>query len=217
MKILHVPYVDGLNELPMTVVSALLPNVGAQLQIDQQNWPIEYPEKPETEVFVAHGMDYLYILYCVNGKQLRALALEDQQEVWKDSCVEFFCRVPGNRHYVHFETNCIGTMVAAERLGQNVGVKMFTSEQMKRIRRYSSLEHQKIEEMDGMFSWRVALAIPMMLMMPQKPEFPLTMEANFYKCADDSKYPHFISWNPIDLPHPSFHCPEFFGFMVLEA
>ncbi|WP_262895053.1 carbohydrate-binding family 9-like protein, partial [Parabacteroides distasonis] len=27
--------------------------------------------------------------------------------------------------------------------------------------------------------------------------------------------PHFVSWSPIDLPEPNFHCPEFFGEIYL--
>lgn len=28
--------------------------------------------------------------------------------------------------------------------------------------------------------------------------------------------PHFLSWAPIDLPNPMFHCPEFFGKLQFE-
>ena len=38
---------------------------------------------------------------------------------------------------------------------------------------------------------------------------------NFYKCADETMNPHFVSWSPIDLPEPNFHCPEFFGEIYL--
>jgi hypothetical protein len=34
---------------------------------------------------------------------------------------------------------------------------------------------------------------------------------NFYKCADDTENPHFLSWNPILLATPNFHCPDYFG------
>ena len=37
--------------------------------------------------------------------------------------------------------------------------------------------------------------------------------ANFYKCGDKLQTPHFLSWNPIDLEKPNFHCPEFFGML----
>ena len=37
-----------------------------------------------------------------------------------------------------------------------------------------------------------------------------------YKCGDKLQTPHFLSWAPIDLPKPKFHCPEFFGELVFE-
>ena len=40
---------------------------------------------------------------------------------------------------------------------------------------------------------------------------PEKILGNFYKCADETMNPHFVSWSPIDLPEPNFHCPEFFG------
>ena len=43
-----------------------------------------------------------------------------------------------------------------------------------------------------------------------------TIGANFYKCGDETNEPHFISWNPIDLPKPDFHVPQFFGELTFE-
>ena len=41
------------------------------------------------------------------------------------------------------------------------------------------------------------------------------IEANFYKCGDDMDFPHYVCWNMITLKEPDFHCPKFFGKMVL--
>ena len=40
--------------------------------------------------------------------------------------------------------------------------------------------------------------------------------ANFYKCADESSHPHWITWSPIDNPTPDFHLPDYFGKLVFE-
>ena len=45
----------------------------------------------------------------------------------------------------------------------------------------------------------------------------ITMMANFYKCADLTSTPHFLSWAPIDTPEPDFHRPEFFAPITLEG
>ena len=185
--------------------------------IDNVNWPQDFPEKPEVQVEVNNDHENLYLHYFVKGEQLRAVTTEDQGPVWEDSCVEFFCQVPDDKHYYNFETNCIGAMVASRRLGKNEGVTPFPAEEMQQIKRKCSFPREAIEERDGLWSWEVELEIPLALIFrEQKPVFPQTLRVNFYKCADKTKKPHFLSWQLIALPQPNFHCPEFFGEIKLE-
>lgn len=216
MKEVKVPLIQNLNLLQMGDAVQLLANYGASLAIDEVNWPASFPYAPETNVRVAHTDTHLFLLYSVKGLQLRALAVEDHQSVWEDSCVEFFCRVPGSAYYMNFEANCIGTMTASRRISKKEDVHKLLPEEMAQIRRWSSCERQRMDEQDGEFEWQVLLAIPLALIFRRPCAFPETLEANFYKCADKTRYPHFVSWNPIDLPAPNFHCPQHFGRMVLE-
>lgn len=88
---------------------------------------------------------------------------------------------------------------------------------MQLIRRRCTWPREAIEEKDGLYAWEVELEIPLSLIFgDRKPVFPQTLRANFYKCADKTKRPHFLSWQPIALPRPNFHCPEFFGEIVLN-
>ena len=210
-----IPYISLLYGKTLGQSKEILLSIGTHLSINQVNWPDTFPYAPKTEVYLAHDRQRLMILFSVEGKQLRALALEDQQNVWEDSCVEFFCRIPDEEYYMNFETNCIGTMVASRRLGQNEGIQFFTPSEMLQIERYSSLAHRRMEECDGEFSWCVGLAIPLTLIFSKPLSFPQTLEANFYKCADKTRFPHFVSWGPICSPKPKFHCPEFFKSIVL--
>lgn len=216
MKVLRIPYREKLRGLTIQDVSEKLPHEGVSLNIDQVNWPKEYPDCPETKVFVAHDRQKLHLLFCVKGRQLKALAVEDHQPVWEDSCVEFFCQEPEKSYYMNFEINCIGTMTAARRLGQNEGVNLLNAEEMHQIQRFSSLKKEKIEEKDGVFAWKVAISVPLCLICHDSIEFPHSLKANFYKCADKTQSPHFVSWQPIDLPQPLFHSPEFFGTIILD-
>ena len=186
------------------------------LKIDQVNWPIEFPEKPEVSVEVSNNKSWLFLNFHVKGNQLRALTTEDQGPVWEDSCVEFFCQVPGERHYMNFETNCIGAMVASRRLGRDEDVQPLPPDQMALIQRKCTFPRRVIEERNGIFTWSVELAIPLRLIFRDHvPVFPQKLRANFYKCADKTEKPHFLSWQPIDYPVPNFHCPQFFGEIVL--
>ena len=189
-----------------------------KLNINQVNWPEAFPEKPEVTVELSNNQSWLFLTYHVKGEQVRAVTTEDQGPVWEDSCVEFFCQVPGEEHYMNFECNCIGAMVASHRKGRAEDVQPFSPEQMARIERKCTYPREAFEERDGMYEWTVEERIPLDLIF-QRPmtneQFPLTLRANFYKCADKTKRPHFVSWRPIDLPNPDFHCPQFFGEITL--
>lgn len=185
--------------------------------INHVNWPKDFPEAPQTTVNIEYDSRCLHIRYDVVGRQLRAIATEDQQPVWEDSCVEFFCRPLGTQAYTNFECNCIGTMVATRRMGRDEDVVPFLPEQMKKIIRRSSMPHQRIDEKDGVFTWWVELDIPWQLITGNDYQsFPLTLECNFYKCGDLTRYPHFLSWKPILTPTPDFHCPQYFGKINFE-
>ena len=88
---------------------------------------------------------------------------------------------------------------------------------MAQIERRCTFPREVIEERDGLFEWEVELRIPLKLIFrDREPKFPQALRVNFYKCADKTKKPHFLSWQPIALPQPNFHCPEFFGEIVLK-
>ena len=185
--------------------------------IDQVNWPAEWPERPEARVDVTNDHQYLYLHYHVHGDQLRAITTQDQGPVWEDSCVEFFCQVPGEEHYMNFEANCIGAMVASRRLSRSEDVRPLPVEEMVQIDRQCTYPREVIQERNGTFEWEVKLQIPLALIFRERaPQFPQPLRVNFYKCADRTKKPHFLSWRPIALPKPDFHCPQFFGEIVLE-
>ena len=77
---------------------------------------------------------------------------------------------------------------------------------------------QEVRERIGACSWEVALIIPAStFFLHELGSFAgRDIRANFYKCGDLLQTPHFLSWNPIDLPKPDFHCPQFFGLLHLE-
>jgi len=48
-------------------------------------------------------------------------------------------------------------------------------------------------------------------------ELPDKLEGNFYKCADETSTPHYVSWSEISTAAPDFHKPEFFGELNFQT
>ena len=183
--------------------------------VNKVNWRESFPEKPEVSVEVSNDHEWLLLKWHVRGEQLRAVTTEDQGPVWEDSCVEFFCQVPGDDHYFNFECNCIGAMVGSRRKGRAEDVVPFSSDEMGRIERKCTFPREAFEEKDGWFEWEVEERIPLDLIFPKPIAKGQKLKCNFYKCADKTKRPHFLSWQPICLPKPDFHCPQFFSEITL--
>ena len=57
----------------------------------------------------------------------------------------------------------------------------------------------------------MTVAIPFELMGLDAAHLPESIRGNFYKFADSTENPHYVTWSPIELPSPDYHCPEHFG------
>jgi len=206
------PELDGMDM--ENIISALDDN-GVRRTVDCINWKEQYPYKPLTAVTVAHSGTHIYIDFFVRCNYLRAVNYENNSRVHQDSCVEFFVEPDGKLPYYNFEFNCIGTIHAACRTDRNNGT-LLSDEKLDRVRRYASCGTRPFNELEGMFSWNLLVAIPLDLMGIEYNGKPIEMRGNFYKCADATAAPHFLSWSPIDTPEPDFHRPEFFAPIILD-
>jgi len=68
-------------------------------------------------------------------------------------------------------------------------------------------------------SWTVRYRVPLMLFKiyygdTVKPR--LEGRANFYKCGDETEFPHYGAWSPPRTEAPDFHRPEFFGTIIFS-
>ena len=198
-------------------VPEVLNRVGIEYQpIDTVNWK-DYPYQPKVEFRVAHTGNELLIHYKVTEQSVRAVAPADMGRVWEDACCEFFVQVDEAPVYYNFECNCAGTLLL------NCGIvgnrKPAPEEVVKSVKRWASLGREPFEERVGECSWELALVIPVTALFNHNLDSfsGKTLRGNFYKCGDLLQTPHFLSWSPIDLPTPCFHCPEFFGTLHFEG
>jgi hypothetical protein len=215
MKKILLPAIKLLDELPLEKTSEMLENEGARDSIEQLNWIDKFNYKPITFFYIARSETAIYIKYNVHGSMLRAIYSEDMSPVHKDSCVEFFCKLPGSSHYMNFEFNCIGTCSAAKRKARNEDVTPYARQELSLIKRFSSIGRRVFKELNGMFEWDLTVKIPFSLMGIDGNNLPEKLSGNFYKCADDTSMPHYVSWNPVKTEQPDFHRPEFFGEIYL--
>lgn len=213
MKKLKVPYLATLDVLDLSSVGFLMESKAQRESIDVINWE-DFPYKPVVSFDIARTDANLYIRYFVRGNSLKALHAVDSSPVYTDSCVEFFMKHPSDHNYYNFEFNCIGTCDASHRQSRDIK-KSLSSEEYASIRRYSALGQTPFSEKTGLHTWELIVSIPFRVMGLDPNNLPEKIMGNFYKCADDTEFPHFVSWSPIDLPAPNFHCPEFFGEIYL--
>lgn len=216
MKRTNIPFIEELNISSIESTADILDELGKQETIEVLNWINEYPYRPITLFNIARSSDRVFIKFSVRGTMLRAIYSNDQDPVYEDSCVEFFCMPVGSETYTNFEFNCIGTCSASTRKGRHENVVAFTPQEMETIKRLPSIGRRAFKEMEGMFEWELIVSIPFKLIGIDPANLPEKILGNFYKCADGTDSPHFVSWNPIQTEKPDFHRPEFFGELVIE-
>ena len=211
--------ITRLPSLPSTAaeVPAVLDSMNVAFQpIASVNWPAEYPYCPDVAFRMAWCSEGLVLHYRVNEQSVRARYAEDNGNVWTDSCVECFLRNADEDTYYNIECNCIGTLLVGVGSGRH-GRQRVSADVLRGVERWASLGREPFDERCEPTSWEVALVLPRALF----DVHPLSLNegdalcANFYKCGDELAVPHFVSWNPIAVPSPDFHRPEFFGALQL--
>ncbi len=215
-KTIKLPFLPQLEQLQSAgEVMSLLENEGTRRTISSLNWPKLYPYAPLTTFTAAHSGEAIYIDFFVRCNYLRAENYTNLSPVSQDSCVEFFVAPFSNELYYNFEFNCIGTINASHRTERHNPTRL-SAKELSRIRVTSSCGNRPFKEMEGIFSWNLLIKIPLDLMGIEYNDNPITMRANFNKCASATSAPHYLSWNPINSEKPDFHRPEDFGILILE-
>lgn len=180
------------------------------------NWK-EYPYKPEVSFRIAHTGKEILLHYKVKEASVRAVADKDNGRVWEDACVEFFVSPDGDNTYYNFECNCIGKLLIQGGV-VNKPRPTASPEVLAMVKRWSSLGSEPFEERIGECSWELTMVIPVTAFFKHSLHSlsGKKMKGNFYKCGDKLQTPHFLSWSPINLERPMFHCPRFFGMLSFE-
>lgn len=164
---------------------------------------------------MAYSDKFLYVNYFVRCNYLRAVNYKNNSPVAEDSCVEFFLQTPGSEEYWNFEFNCIGAINASHRKDRKYPIRL-TDMELATVKRYATCGNNPFQELEGIFNWGLAIAIPFELIGVDVSKRPIEMKGNLYKCASATSMPHYLSWAPIKTDKPDFHRPEYFGKIILE-
>ncbi len=192
-------------------------------EIQLENYMGDRPSHfPETKAKLRYDQDYIYVIFQVQDQYIRAVATETNGRVYQDSCVEFFFS-PGQdveRGYFNFEANCKGVYLFQYHPGTDGTKGSFTEEEYSQITISHSLKKDVQIEATEPETWTLEYKIPYAILsnyIPvDKPGPGVIWRANFYKCADKTSHPHWLTWAPVDHPKPNFHLPEYFGKLFFE-
>lgn len=212
-KLAIIPFISE-REVCLDELGIQLESEGKRLFINELNWEKSYPYAPICTVDLAYTENSLLLHYFVRGLSLRTLSPADGNYVHVDSCVEFFMQQKEGNSYINFEFNAAGTSYSSHHKTIAESTP-FTEQEYATIRRRATFAGEKLHRENELFQWELSLEIPWTTMKYAPGEIPESFRANFYKCADETDFPHYLSWSPIQEEKPAFHRPQFFGEIIL--
>ena len=178
---------------------------------------------PRTQAKLLYDDEAIYVIFRVEDRYVRAVTEQHQGNVFMDSCAEFFF-IPAQDHttgYFNLEMNCGGTMLLHYQDVPREEPVEFTSKELAQINVAHSQPKIVDPEITAPTLWYVEYRLPIKLLKKYcptavSPAPGVQWRANFYKCADATSHPHWLTWAKVDNPHPDFHIPKFFGQLEFQ-
>lgn len=143
--------------------------------------------------------------------QLRKVNTKRDENIWEDSCMEFFlCPFSHREEYLNFEMNPNGAYLC--QFGKGREDRVF-------LKSLTDAEADVKAEVtaDG---WSLELFVPENLISEAFGETfeakECTIKGNFYKCGDLTVKPHYDSFNKMSTLPPGFHNPECFADIIIS-
>jgi hypothetical protein len=186
--------------------------------------PESTDHRPRTLARLLYTAQGIHGIFQVDDRYICCRRAHYFDEVWKDSCVEFFAQPKPGRGYFNLEFSCAGGYLCSfitnpERTP--TGFKEFVKLPAsigRTIQVRSSLPHQTELEITEPVVWTLSFYVPFTVF--ESYVGPLgglsgqVWHGNFHKCADESSHPHWGTWSPLD--QLNFHRPSCFGAIRFE-
>jgi hypothetical protein len=186
--------------------------------------PESSDHRPRTFARLLNDADGIHGIFQVHDRYVRCVRGNYFDEVWKDSCVEFFVQPKADAGYFNFEFNCGGAFLCSYITDPEPapgGFRQFSKVPAslgQKIQVKSSLPPRVEPEITEPVVWTLAFFIPFALLAgyvgPVGQARGQTWQGNFFKCAEENSHPHWASWAPVD--EFNFHRPNCFGKLRLR-
>lgn len=129
--------------------------------------------------------------------------------VCTDSALEFFVRFDNTSlRYLNIETNANGAVLAelgTSRYDREDISDLFDATAAREGDEWCVYSKVTVEQIEKLFGISRDIL-----------KSGYKFFANFYKCGDQTAVPHYGMWNPVKPEKPDYHCPEYFGELVIE-
>lgn len=152
----------------------------------------------------------IYVNLRAAEASIRCEELEPLGAVCEDSCLEFFIRPTEAMNYFNFEYNFACNVYLGYGTGNNDLIRLIMDDQK------ATFQTKSYKTEDG---WGVSYHIPFTFIRQFFPAFEayegLQFYGNFYRSGEKAESPYGMAWNEIEPTGITFHCPEYFGQLIL--
>lgn len=187
--------------------------------------PESSDHRPLTRVKMLASAAGLHGIFHVQDRFVRCARTGYFDEVWKDSCVEFFVQPKADKGYFNFEFNCGGAFLCnyiTDPTRTPEGFKAATKvpwDLGATIQCRSSLPSRIDPEIGEAIDWTLQFFLPVSLLDHYVGKCTIApgerWRGNFFKCAEDVSHPHWAAWCPVD--EFNFHLPRCFGKIEFQS
>ena len=175
--------------------------------------------KPDVRIRMLYDDNRICGMFQVKDQYVVARARHNQDQVCRDSCVEFFVQPVNAERYFNFEMNCGGTILLYHI--KSLGTKEYDlvpESDLCTIERFHTMPKFIDEEITEPVTWYLGFGIPISLFEKYSKISPdlagQVWKANFTKCADHCSNPAWLSWQQFEKT--SFHQPDKFADLIFE-